>query len=721
MRLRLGQLACAVAVVALLSPTLVSAQPAPTTRPNQQELSSARNAGKDWFTYGGSVFNQRYSTLDQINASNVSQMKGAWLTRLGSGKGSKYRFEADPLVVDGIMYIPTGNDDIFALDAKTGRKIWEYDSDIPQVNDTICCGWNNRGVAAGDGKIFSGQLDGSFVALDQKTGQIAWRAQLEDYKDGYSITGATRYFDGLVFTGMSGGEYGIRGRVYALDANTGREVWRFYTVPSPGDIGSDTWPNNDPDPLIANIWQRGGATVWQAPAIDPELGMMYFTTGNASPREGSMRPGDNLFTASMVALDYRTGQYKWHFQQVKHEIWDYDMPNPPVLFDQMYNGVMRKGVYEAGKTGWLYFLDRTNGQPLIGMDYRPIPPDPYPGASANQHAAPTQPYPVGDSYVDQCPEPMPQFPYVADKAGCIFTSYWDVPVLLRPSNNGGTNFSPTSYHPPTGYVFVNGNEANQATTVDMNAPKEFEAGKSYTRQVNAAVVGSSLTQTFTAMDSRTNKIVWQKRKPGGQSYGFVSTAGGLAFGGNIDGNLTAFDVNTGDELWKFQVGWGISAPPMTYMVDGVQYVAVAAGGNRGGLTTPDGDAVWAFSLNGTIDQVASPPPIDTKVTPPNTTMVGLGKEVGTATTQGGTWIFDGTVRTYDYRFEPVGFNVPAGTTITWQNRGASIHTATEINNAWDTGDIPGGGGTASLTFATTGVYDYICKPHPWMIGRIVVT
>jgi quinohemoprotein ethanol dehydrogenase len=714
MRVRFGRIAAALIGAVLLLPSGVSGQTI-TTRPSQQELTSVRAGDKDWITYGGSLYNQRYSTLNQINTSNVSQLKGAWLSRLGSGRGSKYQFEADPIVIDGVMTIPTGNDDIFALDAKTGRKIWEYYSDIPQVHNNICCGWNNRGIAAGEGRIYSGQLDATVVGLDQQTGRLLWKTQLEDYREGYSITGATRYFDGLVFTGISGGEYGIRGRVYALDAATGREVWRFYTIPGPGEVGHETWPINDPDPLIANIWRYGGATVWQAPAIDPELGMMYFTTGNASPREGSLRPGDNLFTASFVALDYKTGQYRWHFQQVIHELWDYDMPNPPVLFDQVYGGQMRKGIYEAGKTGWLYFLDRTNGQPLIGMEYRPIPPDPYPGASANNFASPVQPYPVGDAYMDQCPEPLPQYPF----QGCIFTSYWDVPVLLRPSNGGGTNFSPTSYHPPTGYVFVNASEANQATAVDMQAPREFEVAKRYTRQFHPAVVGSSVTSTMTAMDSRTNKIVWQKREQGGPGYGFVSTAGDLAFGGHIDGNLSAYNVRTGDELWKFQVGWGISAPPMTYSVDGVQYVAVAAGGNRGGITTLDGDAVWAFSLNGTIDELASPGPIQTKVTAPGGT-IRIGQEVGNVQTLGGTWIFEGTVRTFDYRFDPPGVQVAAGTTLTWRNEGDNPHTATDNKGAWDTGEY-GSGQSASLTFNSPGTYDYFCRPHPWMIGRLVIT
>src|SRR5262245_17525369 len=218
---------------------------APTFRsPTDQELRDTKSGGANWITYGGALNNQRFSTLDQINTTNVGGLKGAWLTRLGSGRGSKYIFEADPLVIDGVMYIPTGNDDIFALDAKTGKKLWTWESDIPQVNDLICCGWDNRGVAVGGGMVFTGLLDGSFVALDQKTGAQLWRTQLEDYHDGFSITGATRYFDGIVFTGMSGAENGVRGRLYALDAKTGKEVWRFYTVPAPGEVGGDSWPND---------------------------------------------------------------------------------------------------------------------------------------------------------------------------------------------------------------------------------------------------------------------------------------------------------------------------------------------------------------------------------------------------------------------------------------------------------------------------------------------
>jgi quinohemoprotein ethanol dehydrogenase len=657
MRLSIRRSLIALGIVALVLPTTVQAQqPIPGMgRPTNQELTTTTMGGKDWITYGGAMNNQRYSSLNQINTSNVSQLKGAWMTRLGSGRGSKYRFEPDPIVIDGVMYVPTGNDDVFALDAKTGRKLWEYFSDIPQVNDAICCGWDNRGVALGEGKVYSGQLDGTFVALDQATGRIAWKVQIEDYKEGYSITGATRYYDGLVYTGISGGERGVRGRVYALDAKTGQEVFRFYTIPGPGDIGAETWPMNDPDPVKANIYLRGGGTVWQGVAIDPELNMIYFSTGNASPWEGSLRPGDSLFTASIVAIDAKTGQYRWHFQEVRHELWDYDGPSPVVLFDQTYNGVPKKGIFHAQKTGWIYFLDRTNGEPLIGMEYRPVPQEP------RNFTADTQPYPVGDAFVNQCPDPLPQFPI----NGCIFTPYWDIPVLTAPGTGGGANFNPSTYHPPTGFAVVTGAEQPQAIAVNLLSPREYETGKSFSRTTSAPVLGHKITSTITAMDSRTNKIVWQHRKDGGDNKGAMSTAGDLVFTGQPDGNFVAYNVRTGDELWKFQTGWGIGAPPMTYEVDGVQYVTVAAGGNRGGITTLDGDAVWTFSLNGTMDEVAAPGPVQTKVALGTGAPTRVGGTVGGPTTLGGPWIYEGTVRTLDYRFDPQRVGASVGETVNW--------------------------------------------------------
>jgi quinohemoprotein ethanol dehydrogenase len=689
----------AVVLGLMLLPASSFAQSAPAVRPTDQELTTDRSAGKDWITYGGSTFNQRYSTLDQINTGNVSQLKGAWMTRLGSGRGAKYRFEADPLVIDGIMYIPTGNDDIFALDAKSGKKIWEYNSDIPQVNDLICCGWDNRGVAAGMGMIFSGQLDGSFVALDQKTGKVVWRTQLEDYHDGFSITGATRYFDGMVFTGMSGGENGVRGRVYGLDAKTGNEMWRFYTIPGPNDIGGESWPND------GFAYLHGGATVWQAPAVDPDLGMLYFTTGNAGPWNGDVRPGDSLFAVSFVALDYKTGQYKWHFQQVHHDIWDFDSSTPPVLFDANYNGQPRKGIFECSKTGWCYILDRTNGQPLVGIDEKPVPQEP------RQNTAPTQPIPQGDAFVDQCGEPVEGFPLT----GCIYTPFWDVPVVLRPTAGGGSDFSPSAYSPQTGLLYVTGREQDLAFA---NKPVEYIPGKKYVGVTISSPLGASITNTLTAMDVTTNKIVWQKHGQGEENKGTLATAGGLLLTGQSDGNMKAYDAKSGDELWSFQVGWGVGAPPMTYQVGDTQYVAVAVGGNRGGVTTLDGDAVWSFSLNGTLDEVAPAPPVATKVAITGR-IVKPGDPVALPGNMYDNLVFDGTAQVDDYFFSPNRIQVSVGETVTWKNNGPSVHTATDSKGAWDTGDIAVGE-SKSVTFDAAGTYTYNCSPHPWMIGQVIV-
>jgi quinohemoprotein ethanol dehydrogenase len=706
MRATFRRIVLALLGAVLLAPGSLSAQQAPG--PSDQLLNQTKMPGNDWITTGGALDNVRYSTLDQINTSNVQNLKGAWLSRLNSGRGSKYKFEADPIVLDGVMYIPTGNDDIFALDAKTGAKIWQYQSDIPQTNALICCGWDNRGVAVGQGKVFSGLLDGSFVALDQKTGKIVWRTQLEDYKDGYSLTGAYRYYDGLVFTGISGGENGVRGYVSALDANTGHEVWRFYTIPAQGDTGGDSWPApNDPDPRKAAAWTHGGATVWQAPAIDPDLGMLYFSTGNAGPDDnGSTRPGDNLFSASIVALDYKTGAYKWHFQEVHHDIWDYDAPSPVVLFDQTYDGVMRKGLYECGKSGWCYFLDRTNGQPLIGINESPVPQEP------RQATAATQPIPVGDRFVPDCKQPTDAFPL----AGCIYTPFWDLPVLIPYGSAGGAEWSPTSFDPQTGLVYVMGNGPKEsAASISDN---DYTPGKTYTGGVTVTPPGSSIQSTFSAIDSHTNKLAWQKIEDGETSYGVVATAGGLVFRGHADGNMEAIDAKSGDSLWKFQTGWGISAPPMTWSMDGQQYVTVVAGGNRGGLTTLDGDAVWTFALNGTVDEVAAPPPIQTKATITGA-IVKVGDPVGPVTAVGGDRVFDGTLQVGDYYFLPNRVQVAVGDTLTFENDGSVVHTATASDKSFDTGDIQPNTATP-VTFNTAGTYNFNCSPHPWMIGQVIV-
>jgi quinohemoprotein ethanol dehydrogenase len=645
---------------------------------------------KDWLTNGGDLTNQRYSTLKEINTANVKNLKGAWMTRLkGSGFGGKYSFEAAPLVKDGVMYIITGNDDVFALNAKTGEILWEYWSGIDQKISTVCCGWVNRGLAMGEGMLFLGQFDANVVALDIKTGKVAWKTPIEKWENGYTITSAPLYYDGMVFSGMSGGEFGIRGRLTALDAKSGEVLWRWYTLPGPGEFGSETWPAGTDHSM------RGGAAIWNTPALDPELGLVYFATGNCGPDyDGSMREGDNLFCASIVAVEYKTGKYAWHFQQVHHDIWDYDAASSVVLFDTVINGQPRKGIAEAGRTGWVYILDRTNGQPLIGIEERPVPQEP------RQKTAKTQPFPIGDAIVPQCAEPLPGYP----EAGCIFTTFWETAVLIQPSGIGGTNWSPISYNPDTGQFYVPGTVRTSAFT---RYSDKFKLGKRYDGGSQAAPIGSTQNGTFTAIDSKTNKIVWQNKQPyrTGQGGGSITTAGGLVFRGGSDGNFLALDARTGEELWQFQTGFGADAPPITYEVDGEQYVAIATGGNQS-IGSANGDAVWAFSLKGQVQALWPPPPPPTVAGPTGPIAEGADKvEIGTAN--------------IEYRYGPGRIRIKAGTTVTWTNIGDLPHTATAEKFEWDTGDIDPGQ-SKSVTFKEPGNYYYICRPHPWMYGQVIV-
>ena len=284
----------------------------------------------------------------------------------------------------------TGASDVFALDVESGKTIWKYDGNLDDEINTVCCGWTSRGVAIGDGRVYLGKLDGNLVALDADSGEEVWSAAVGDWRKGETITSAPLYYDGLVITGISGGEFGVRGSVTAYDAETGKLVWRFYTIPGPGETGHETWPQDN------DAWKHGGAPVWQTPAVDPKLGLLYFSTGNTSPDfDGSSRKGDNLFANSIVALDAKTGEYRWHFQQVHHDIWDLDSPSPVVLFDLKIDGQLRHALAEASKTGWVYILDRTNGKPLVGIDEKAVPQEP------RQHTAETQPYPVGDAFTPQ--------------------------------------------------------------------------------------------------------------------------------------------------------------------------------------------------------------------------------------------------------------------------------------------------------------------------------
>ena len=553
-----------------------------------------------WPTNGGDYFNRRYSPLDEIDRSSVADLRGVWRTHLnGSGIGPQYSGEAQPLVVGDVIYVITGADDVFALSIETGEILWSYAANLDPANTSVCCGWTSRGVGHGDGRIYVGQLDGRLVALDEASGEVLWNVQAERWQEGFTITTAPLYYDGLVITGFAGGERGIRGRVKAYDAATGELAWTFYTIPGPGEFGHDTWPQDN------DFWMDGGAPVWQTPAVDPELGLVYFSTGNPGPDyNGRLRAGDNLFSASIVALDVHTGEYAWHFQQVHHDIWDYDSPAPVVLFDIEIDGRARKGLAQASKTGWVYILDRTNGEPLIGIEERPVPQEP------RQATAATQPYPVGDAFIPQSIPIAPEGIALVNE-GRIFTPFWtDQAVLVKPGPPGGANWPPTAYDPASGYLFVCAADRPWAYIAEEISDERTAEGESFVAGGIGGFFGRSYG-IFTAMDMHTNTIAWQQQWPDVCYSGALATGGGLVFVGRSDGRLTALDSGNGDMLWEFQTGAGMNAPVTTFEHQGRQYVVALSAGNLFAGSVK-GDSVWLFALDGELDQVepgvATPPP-----------------------------------------------------------------------------------------------------------------
>ena len=550
--------------------------------------------GENWITNGGSINNQRYSPLKEINRDNVAGLKALWRTGMGSGTNPGQSGQAQILEYNGTLFVSNGANDVFAIDVETGRILWTYHGN-PDPKAGTPIGKSNRGVALGDGLVFVGQLDAKLVALDQRTGKLVWSAQVEPWQNGFSITSAPLYYDGMVVQGLSGGEMGVRGRIKAYDAKTGAPRWTFYTIPGPGEKGHESWPQQ------GDAWQHGGAGVWQTPTVDPELGLLYFSTGNPGPNLfGAVRPGANLFTVSIVAIEAKTGQYRWHFQQIHHDIWDYDAPNPTVLFDTTLKGHKVKGLVEVGKTGWAYILDRVTGKPLIGIDERAVPQEP------RQATAATQPYPRGDAIVPQeidiVPEGADLLPGSGEikNHGRIFTPYLTDQIMVKPSTNGGANWPPSSYDPTTHTLYVCATDrisTFKAADPGQPAPNRVYMGGGF-GQAEASDRG-----IFAALDVTTNKLVWRQSWREICYSGSIVTAGGLLFVGRADGRLTALSSQNGAKLWEFVTDAGVNTTATTFEYKGKQYVVVHAGGGVF-ANGKRGDGIWMFSLDGKIPSLS---------------------------------------------------------------------------------------------------------------------
>jgi quinohemoprotein ethanol dehydrogenase len=576
-----GLIICTFVCHVAVTPAQVPRAPAFTA----QQLAAPPGLG--WLTNGGSLSNQRYSPLALINRDNVAQLKAVWRVSLnGSGLTARSGNQAQPLVYDGVIYIMTGENDAFAVSVDTGKVLWEYKANIDPKVARPCCSWVGRGLGLGDGMVFVGQLDARLVALDQQTGQVRWSIQAEDPKAGYVIASAPLYYEGMVITGFAGSDMGTRGRIKAYDAKTGKLRWTFYTVPGPGELGHDTWPAN------SDVWKYGGAAIWQTPAIDPELGLIYFSTANPGPvLNGNLRQGDNLFSVSILALEVKTGRYRWHYQQVHHDIWDYDSPNPVILFDASYAGKQRKGIAEAAKTGWVYILDRETGKPLLGIVETPVM------QAAQQHTSPTQPFPIGDALVPQSIDMAPEgFDLVND--GKIFTPFTKHPAVWKPL--AAVNWPPSSYDPETHRMYICATDSLWgATGGDPNYP--VEPGALYSGSV-VARFAAPRRGVFAVIDVTTNRLVWRQQWVDTCYSGSMVTGGGLVFVGRNDGRLTALDKTNGHKLWEFQTDGGVNAPASTFEYKGKQYVVVLAGGTAlAGSKRSDG--LWLFSLDGTMSSL----------------------------------------------------------------------------------------------------------------------
>jgi alcohol dehydrogenase (cytochrome c) len=562
------------------------------------------HAGDNWVTNGGGTTNDRYSSLDEIDTENVAELKGDWVTKIGqNATAAKFSAEGTAVEYEGTIYISDGADDVFALDASSGKILWTYEPKLPPdpLGNVICCGWDNRGVALGDGMVFISQLNGDQVALDQSTGKVKWSTPVVKPGEGFSITSAPLYYDGRVYVGGSGGEYGIRGRLTALDAKTGKLDWRFYTIPGPGETGHNTWPSNN------DAWKHGGAGIWNTPTVNQKTGTLFFSTSNAAPDWfGADRKGDNLFSASIVALNAETGKLQWHYQMVHHDLWDYDAPSPTVLMTGEMNGKTVEAVGEPEKTGWVYLVDQKTGKPIYPIPEVKVPQDPA------QATSPTQPEPTMEPFspleatkegvekaTEAVAENKPKPKVVGTK---IFETMSTDPSEVKVTPNtaiGGDNWPPSSYDPEKNMYYVCSQSGAVGVVVLKHLPA-YKAGETYTgSEPFFAANGFNSPGFLTAYDMKTGKIAWQKDFPESCYSGTVTTAGGLVFVGQNNGEFQAYNAETGELLWHFQTGAGANTTATVFEDEGEEKVAIYAGGNSL-AATPHGENFWVFSLKGTM-------------------------------------------------------------------------------------------------------------------------
>ncbi len=633
-----------------------------------------------WPGVNGGLDNQRFSELDQINTSNVSQLSGAWFHEFDAGPPREVPRGA-PVVVNGKMFV-AGTSKAYAFDPKTGATIWEQA--LPASTYGLF-----KGVETGDGMIFVGLGNSQIVALKQDTGEQVWVGRVGDEgaTRGQFISGGPVYVNGLVVAGLANGDYGIRGRVVAFDAKTGEKAWTFNTVPFEGEPGYETWPQDSDE------WKPGGSGAWAAPAADPELGLVYVSIGNPIPQwGGEMRKGDNLYSDSIVALDVKTGEVKWHFQTTHHDIWEADLSSAPVLFDAVVDGETRPSVAIMTTYGYLFMFDRATGEPVWPVEERPVP------QSERLFTSPTQPFPVGADNIGPSCAPEELIP-VGFESRCHYDVFdYDTPNFMYPILT--TRAAPMAYNPLTKNFYATG-------AVWPMWMKRFEDPKYFAAA--PPVPGIKYKGLLAAMSSETNKLVWEHEVPfrtQQNGSGFMATSGGLLFHGESDGYLNAYNAETGETLWRFQTGASANNSAITYAIDGDQYVAVASSAG-----------VWAFKLNGEVGEREAPPTPAEETTFAGRIMSAEEIVMGPTLPDSG---LEFTRHALDeYAFYPARARVAAGAAVTWKNEGTMPHCAEAMDGSWSTGMV-NPGESKTITFDKPGEFSYTCGEQPWTRGQLIV-
>jgi alcohol dehydrogenase (cytochrome c) len=550
-------------VTFLLSCPLGMAQPVTTS-----ELDNAASDNSSWLMYGRDYYGQRFVRLERIAPDNVKRLQPAWVFATG---GDNRGLQATPLIHRGVLYLSADQSRVFAIDARTGKKKWSYDPKVAKdVERVYCCGSNNRGVALWGDLVLVGTMDARMVALDKETGVVRWETQVIDWRQGYSITGAPLVVKDMVLTGVAGGEYGIRGFVKAFDADTGALRWTAYTIPGPGEPGNDTWPGE--------TWKNGGGPTWTTGVYDPKLDLVYWNTGNAAPWNCHVRSGDNKWTASTLALDADSGKIEWGYQYTPHDCWDYDAVSTPVLADVVLGdrGLVR-ALFHHDKNGFFYALDRTNGKFLYG---EPI----VPGIN----------WAFGLDPATGRPNVNPDM--VAASGGP------EVGPII-PSLEGAIDWQPLAFNPDLGVLYFMSNQWAMGVKFwdeEKFAPPssgEWYLGADYQQYLTSDHPGN-----FVAFDVVHRKVLWRAVSPAPFWAGAVATSTGLVFTGDMRGYFMALDARSGAILWQFQTGSGIIGSPITYELDGTQYVAVPSGGIGGDMTfyykEPKAGNLFVFALDG---------------------------------------------------------------------------------------------------------------------------